>query len=221
MYECRIKCFTPSALWICLSYHNEAKTKNKTSGPSCSLNKLVKGPFVKCFSKVNIKILDRLDNLSKQVTNPIDISEIVCSIETLFVSTSGQTFGEVKSYSVDSPTKKRWFNKECKVARKKYHYSKKKYNNNKSQPNKILLKKASIEYKQIMSKNVKMFKNSRVEKLKKLKTANPRECWKIINSVDRRLENCMTILKQLTVMTIGVHPRRISRKRIFQKLCKQ
>lgn len=50
---------------------------------------------------------------------------------------------------------------------------------------KNLLKSVRKEYKLSISKNVKKFKNQRVEKLKSIKTTNPKEFWKIINSVDK------------------------------------
>ena len=44
----------------------------------------------------------------------------------------------------------------------------------------------SKEYKNKISKNVKNFKNSRIEKLRNLQKTNSKEYWKIINSVEQK-----------------------------------
>ena len=49
-----------------------------------------------------------------------------------------------------------------------------------------LLKTVSKDYKCKISKNRAKFKNQRVDRLRNLKTSNPKEFWKIINSVDKR-----------------------------------
>ena len=51
---------------------------------------------------------------------------------------------------------------------------------------KDLLKSASKNYKSRITQSVKTFKSQRVEKLRNLKSTNPKEFWKIINSVDKK-----------------------------------
>ena len=48
------------------------------------------------------------------------------------------------------------------------------------------MKTVSKEYKNKIPKNVKNFKNSRVEKLRKIRHSNAKEYWKIINSVEQK-----------------------------------
>ena len=51
---------------------------------------------------------------------------------------------------------------------------------------KDLLKSVSKNYKSRTTQSVKTFKSQRVENLKNLKSTNPKEFWKIINSVDKK-----------------------------------
>ena len=48
------------------------------------------------------------------------------------------------------------------------------------------MKTVSKDYKCKISKSRAKFKNQRVDRLRNLKTSNPKEFWKIINSVDKR-----------------------------------
>lgn len=60
-----------------------------------------------------------------------------------------------------------------------------------------MLKTVSKDYKNMIAPSLKQFKNSRINQLKTLKTFNPREFWKIINSVDKSKETKKKPLKDL------------------------
>ena len=46
----------------------------------------------------------------------------------------------------------------------------------------------SKQYKSTISKNVRKYKDDKVNRLKNLQTSNPKEYWKIINSLDKKKE---------------------------------
>ena len=107
-----------------------------------------------------------------------DVNEVVSDIGTLFESASITTFGYKKSSNkpIDKYANfKPWFNKQCINARNTYHKTRKMYNKYKSDYYKNLLKAVSKNYKQTLSTHKKTFQNQKVEKLRRLKNANPKE----------------------------------------------
>ena len=66
------------------------------------------------------------------------------------------------------------------MARNSYHMIRRLYNKNKTLENKYLLKTMSKEYKNVIKQSISHFKTEKINKLKNLKNAKPREFWKII-----------------------------------------
>ena len=132
-------------------------------------------------SKVQIG-LDKL--LQKQKICQNDIDTIVNDIGSLFIDCAESSFGRVKSpgHKNTDENKKSWFNIDCKRARNLYHYARKLYNKYKTEHNKQFLKSVSISYKKTINTCIKNTKLTRINKLRKLRTTNPREYWKILNS---------------------------------------
>ena len=71
------------------------------------------------------------------------------------------------------------------------------YNKNKTLENKYLLNTMSKEYKNVIKQSISRFKTEKINKLKNLKNAKPREFWKIINSVDKKENNSNVPLEDL------------------------
>ena len=74
-----------------------------------------------------------------------------------------------------------------------YHVARKLYNKNKTEINRLRLKQVSKEYKSTLFKNQKQYKNVNINKLRNLKTSNPREYWRILNSeqTKQKTEACL------------------------------
>lgn len=106
----------------------------------------------------------------------------------IFSSNAENTFGTKSKKQKLHKRHKPWFNQECKVARNSYHSVRKNIIDIKLHIIKNLLKTVSKQYKSTISKNVKKYKDDKVNRLKNLQTANPREYWKIINSLDKKNE---------------------------------
>ena len=91
---------------------------------------------------------------------------------------------------------KPWFNFNCRKARNMYHVARKLYNKNKTEINRLRLKQVNKEYKSTLFKNQKQYKNVNINKLRNLKTSNPREYWRILNSeqAKQKTEACLNDL---------------------------
>lgn len=101
--------------------------------------------------------------------------------------TSENTFGLKTSKSSKANNRyKPWFDKTCTKARNRYHNARRRYNINKNEYNKKQLKCISKEYKTTINESIKCFKATQINKLTCLKSSNPKEYWKIINSIDKK-----------------------------------
>lgn len=140
----------------------------------------------------------KLDNLL--ATNNIsknDIDDLVTHIGSLYESCSKTTFGYKKVKQKDKYSKfKPWFNRSCINARNVYHKTRKMYNKYKSEYYKTILKTVSKNYKNTLNVHRHKFKAERIQKLRRLKTSDPREYWKIINS-DKKTEETHATLDDL------------------------
>ena len=113
-----------------------------------------------------------------------ELDGVVAEIGNLFEKNALKTFGStVPKHDLNSLTreKKLWFNSECRRSRNQYHYARKFYNRYKSQESKNYLKRISKQYKQTIARNIRSFNQNRIEKLRKLKSSDSKEYWKILN----------------------------------------
>ena len=166
-----------------LAYTNATHTHIPNSEPKIKLwDESKSRHFVENIRQSDVDEI--LQSITLENMSIATVNDTVQKIETLFISNSKNTFGVKKPYK--NTTNKSWFNAECQNARNVYHYTRKMYNKNKTQFNKNRLKIMSKEYKNKISKNVKNFKNSRIEKLRNLQKTNSKEYWKIINSVEQK-----------------------------------
>ena len=137
-----------------------------------------------------VTIIDKkLDMLLE--TDEISQSDVDCvvnDIGNIFKDSATISFGTTKRNfkKVKNKNERPWFNRECRVARNVYHNTRRLYNRYKSEHNKNLLKTVSKNYKRTISKSIKSYDNARINKLRDLRSSNPKEYWKILNSSDRR-----------------------------------
>lgn len=138
------------------------------------------------------EILSKLSIFCEQnEIEQIEMDDIVADIGCLFENGAKKTFGCIKQKSdLNQPVnkKKPWFNTECRNARNQYHNARKFYNKNKSEETKLYFKRISKDYKKTLLLNAKRFKQSRIEKLRRLKTSNSKEYWKILNSSNEKAQ---------------------------------
>ena len=145
-----------------------------------------------------LEIKTKLDQMNESNLNVSAVNDIVVQIENLFKETAKSSFG-VKNKCKKSKNYKQnkvWFNKECHTARNEYHLTRKLYNKHKTKRCKEMLKTVSKKYKTTLSQSMKRFKNERVKKLKNLKSSNPKDFWKIINSAEEK-DKCNAPIKDI------------------------
>ena len=81
----------------------------------------------------------------------------------------------------------------------------------------------SKEYRNLISQNIKHFKNTRVEKLRNLRYANAKKYWRIINSIEKKepprppLKDLYTYFKNLNSCDNDQVPGEPSRRPIVPK----
>ena len=126
-----------------------------------------------------VTIIDKkLDMLLE--TDEISQSDVDCvvnDIGNIFKDSATISFGTIKRNfkKVKNKNERPWFNRECRVARNVYHNTRRLYNRYKSEHNKNLLKTVSKNYKRTISKSIKSYDNARINKLRDLRSSNPKE----------------------------------------------
>ena len=126
-----------------------------------------------------------MNELSTQIdpVSEADISKIANEISNIFTTAARETFGVHKNTTLEnSMCNKEWFNKDCRTARKKFHLAKRINNRHKTVENKSNVVLASKEYKKVMDNCVQRYRNDLSQKLKNLRSTNPKDYWKILNA---------------------------------------
>ena len=138
--------------------------------------------------------LSEIQNLVQNMhNNHVDLENInsICNeIGQVFKDSADQSFPTLKTASSRKKTNsKGWFGYQCENARRKYHKAR---NSNKKHPtssNKSNLKNASKAYKKTMNFYINRHNKNTQDKLRNMKSKNPRGFWKIINSLEKSKDN--------------------------------
>ena len=126
-----------------------------------------------------------MNELSTQTdrVSEADISKIANEISNIFSTAAMETFGLHKNTKLESSMRnKQWFNKDCRTARKKFHLAKRINNRHKTVENKTNVVLASKENKKVMDNCVQRYRYDLSQKLKNLRSTNPKDYWKILNA---------------------------------------
>ena len=126
--------------------------------------------------------------------NKDNINQICTDIGSLFISAAevtSETSNNIppKYISENDKDQKPWFGYKCKNARRKYHIARKINNTYPSINNKSNLKEASKNYKRTMNFHINKYNQNMQNKLRKLKSTNPKDYWKIMNSINKNKDN--------------------------------
>ena len=85
-----------------------------------------------------------------------------------------------------------WFNRKCKISRKKFHRAKYRYKLRSTNINKLNVKIKSQEYKKTLSAEQKAYKLSNIKQMRKIKKSEPRKFWKFLNG-NKKLPTEVTV----------------------------
>ena len=126
-----------------------------------------------------------------------DIDDIVSDIAALFMKCSEETFGtrskDCRSSPKSTNSKFPRFDRSCNEMRNMYHKTRKAYNKYKTQYFKDLLKTVSKQYKLTLRQANSRYKTVKIEKLRKLKNADPKKYWNILNENNHKSETTATL----------------------------
>ncbi|MEW8542876.1 MAG: reverse transcriptase family protein [Candidatus Thiodiazotropha sp.] len=141
------------------------------------------------------KINQRIEDCSQKTDlSKSDIDLIVQDIENLFQNTCKETFGTQKNRQTNQKkARKPWFNSECRTARNTYHKVRRLYNKYKNDHYKNMLRSVSKEYKCVISRNVRRKKDETIQKLRYIKSRDPKEYWRILNQGVERNKNHVNV----------------------------
>ena len=97
---------------------------------------------------------------------------------------------------------------ECRKSKKSYNKARKKFNKYPSYENKAVLKYTSKKYKQSINKYINKFNKENEKKLRSLNSKQPKDYWKLLNSLKDKskvetpnLDALFTHWKMLTPLT--------------------
>ena len=177
-----------------VSMTNKECIDNRKTIPKWEENK--KADFVANIDQYKISDIKRyLGNMQENISsvNADNINAICTKIGELFADASDKSF-PTSTYinnnnNEDKINSKKWFGHNCHNARRNYHIARKINNVNPSETNKKNLKTASKNYKQTMNFHINQYNKNMQEKLRNLKSKNPKDFWKIINSLEKSKDN--------------------------------
>ena len=150
--------------------------------------------------KIN-EILTEMENLVSIENNidATDIDSITDKTCKILLDAATNTLGTYRVYNKenDKPntSHKQWFNRECRIARKNFRQAKGRYRRQRNDIFFDRFKEAEKRYKKTMDDSIKAYRNSIKEKLSKLRTDNPKDYWRVLNSSckERRKDESISI----------------------------
>ena len=128
-----------------------------------------------------------------------DVNKVATDICHVYMHSARQTFGVTKK--VQKSKNKPWFNGECRTARRKFHLAKRLYYRQTNTETRDNLKTTSKSYKRIMDNCIKNYKNGIARKLTELRSTNPKEYWKILNSSNENKKCAVDIDRMFRFMS--------------------
>ena len=120
-----------------------------------------------------------------------NVNGIAKSLSEVFNSSSKACFGSVKYSKFQNSVKKspHWFNGKCKKARNDFHKAKSLYKLRHTDVNKHKVKTSVKNYKRTLATEQNLFKLSKIEQLRKIKTSDPRKFWIFLNGNEKNTSN--------------------------------
>ena len=122
-----------------------------------------------------------LQCMSSNQVSKKEIDDIVNKINTSLLSNAESSFGKVKLKDSQMHETPKWFGSKCSNSRKKFHRARYNYKLRKTNHNRDKLKNASKEYKTTVKHFYNKFRKHNVNKIRNLRTTNPKKYWKILN----------------------------------------
>jgi hypothetical protein len=132
-----------------------------------------------------VEIENKLDGIiSEGNIDQSAVDDIITNINCLFSNCSKESFGIIqkRTNKTKPKFKQEWFNRSCTNMRNLYHKTRRAYNRYKTNNLKSALKEISKQYKNTLTITRNRYNSLKAEKLRHLKTKDPKQYWKIINN---------------------------------------
>ncbi|CAC5408661.1 unnamed protein product [Mytilus coruscus] len=136
------------------------------------------------------RLLEKSENLDVVDQNCINV--IVDDVTNILLKPAKKTFGvhvNMSKYENNNNNNKDWFNKDCIKSRQAYRKSLRLFKHYGSNVFKQRLRNSEKHYKKTMSDSIRLFNFDFRQKMKKLRTKNPREFWKLLNVKKKTVNN--------------------------------
>jgi exonuclease III len=152
----------------------------------------------------------------------VDVDNIVYKIRNIFEVSAGNC-GFIKKGAIKKAPKngvpkvgngkrklphKPWFNANCENVRKDYYKAKKLYNLKPNADTKENLRTSSKTYKTQISKEYKLYHADLVNRIRNLKSSDPREYWTIVKDIEKNSKN--DIEKNISIDVFTDHFRNLN-----------
>ena len=167
-------------------YTSIAENKIKPLDESKSSN------FVQDIDRSKIEELNE-NLLNTDNFNRDEINDIMSRIGSIFTSSAEKSSGRYRarvntSYRNEKKNRK-WFNNDCRTARRKYHTSRKLYEVQRNHNNRSHLSETSKAYKNIIKRGVIRYKREFRQKIRSMQQKSPKDYWNYINSAQNKVTN--------------------------------
>ena len=125
-----------------------------------------------------------------------DIDSYVNEVCNVLIESAKETFGTYefnRNFFKSSQNSNQWFNADCRKARREFRKAQRLHRHYGSNLFKERLRQSEIYYKKVMDENIIRYNNEISNKMKTLKTKNPREFWKLFNRCNTRNKSDISI----------------------------
>ena len=130
-----------------------------------------------------------LENPIPEINSFTSVNSACEDLKNMVLKAANNTF---KSFCITCKTKKPktstktampnpWFDDSCKESRKKYKSAKNRYKHTKTTADLVSMRNSSRVYKRCIRRSVVKHRRTEANRIRNLKTTNPKEYWKILN----------------------------------------
>lgn len=164
---------------------NLKEDKPLSSSSKPKWNSEYKDDFIHHIDSAKIESLIHI--LESNNINKDTINYVTNQISEIFKNATSKAFPKPKrsNRSINTRESKTWFGSHCKIARRKYHTAKKKYNMNKNADNKRLLNLFSKDYKRTMNRYINRHNHDKEQQLREMHSKSPKQYLQFLNSIKR------------------------------------
>ena len=121
--------------------------------------------------------------------NKSNINDTIDKTSSVFADSALKSFRQKQKFSHRSNIDKAWFGQNCKTAKHENENAISSHRKNPTTVNKTLVQEKSKNYKKTMNEYINKHIENTKRNIRNLNKNNPKEFWKIINSLDSQNTN--------------------------------